>query len=372
MHDSIEIPMDDPPPRPLVSQPNPVDALLIGESNAIAQVQRLIRQVARHEQTNVLILGESGTGKELVARGIHASSARANEPFVPVNCGAIPGELLESELFGHEKGAFTGALARRTGRFELADGGTLFLDEIGDMPLQMQVKLLRVLQERVFERVGGMQPIRCDLRIVAATHRNIEQLAADGEFREDLFYRLNVFPIVIPPLRKRDDDLLLLLEHFTDAFADPEYGPVRFAGAALDALLAYPWPGNVRELANFVERMSILHAGETLRPDDLPERYRGRSNGEGNGSDTTRRTSFIDAAERAWAEREALTRAFDEPPPAELPPEGLDLREHLAGIEADLIRQALDQSDYNTSAAARLLKLRRTTLVEKIRKYDLG
>src|SRR5271165_1649207 len=222
-----------------------------GTSPAIQQVNRLIRLVAPFD-SNVLILGESGTGKEVVARAIHDSSPRRSRPFIPINCGAIPGELLESELFGHEKGAFTGALAARKGRFEVADGGTIFLDEIGDMNPTMQVKLLRVLQERVFERVGSCTSQRCNVRIIAATHRNLEEAIARGSFREDLFYRLNVVPVEMPPLRERAQDLPPLMADLADRISGGGRPRVQFTAAALAALQAYRWPGNVRELGNLI------------------------------------------------------------------------------------------------------------------------
>src|SRR5688572_26790985 len=228
-----------------------------GTSGAVRNVISLIRQVAEHEST-VLILGESGTGKEVAARAVHDLSLRRQRPFVAVNCGAIPAELLESELFGHEKGAFTGAVSARKGRFEIAEGGTLFLDEIGDMSPTMQVKLLRVLQERVFERVGNHVPIRCNVRIIAATHRNLEDSIAKGTFREDLFYRLNVFPIEMPSLRSRVEDLGLLVRDFNERNAAEGRGRVELTARALKVLSHYPWPGNVRELGNLIERMSIL------------------------------------------------------------------------------------------------------------------
>ena len=234
-----------------------------GPSSAIRAVNALIRKVAQHD-SSVLVLGESGTGKEVVARAIHESSPRRNGAFVAVNCGAIPSELLESELFGHEKGAFTGAYASRRGRFEVAEGGTLFLDEIGDMSLPMQVKLLRVLQERVFERVGSHQPIRCDVRIIAATHRNLEDCIARGQFRGDLFYRLNVFPIEMPALRERADDLDTLVREFGAANARAGRPTVELSPAAVAALRSYPWPGNVRELGNLIERLSILNGEQVV------------------------------------------------------------------------------------------------------------
>jgi len=231
---------------------------LVGNSRSVQRVRKMIDQVAPTEAT-VLILGESGTGKEVVARNIHYYSNRRNKPFVPINCGAIPGELLESELFGHEKGSFTGATGSRQGRFELAEGGTIFLDEIGDMPLTMQVKLLRVLQERSFERVGSNKSIRTDVRIVAATHRDLEDMIEDGRFREDLYYRLNVFPVEMPPLSSRAEDLPLLVNELITRLEHEKKSSVRLTPAAMMSLCNYDWPGNVRELANLMERMTILH-----------------------------------------------------------------------------------------------------------------
>src|SRR5277367_1349462 len=244
-----------------------------GTSRPMRDVHRLIEQVAPFD-TNVLILGESGTGKEMVARHIHELSGRAGHPFVPVNCGAIPADLLESELFGHEKGAFTGALTTRLGRFEFAEGGTLFLDEIGDMSLQMQVKLLRVLQERSFERVGSNRTIRCNVRIIAATHRDLDAAIIAGRFREDLYYRLNVFPLQMPPLRERLEDLPVLIEHLVQRQGQIAGRHIRLDKEAMNCLARNRWPGNVRELANLLERLAILFPEQTITANDLPERYR--------------------------------------------------------------------------------------------------
>ena len=230
---------------------NNLDQRLIGVSGVISSVRELIEKVAP-TNASVLLQGESGTGKEVIARLVHEYSQRADGPFIPVNCGAIPGELLESELFGHEKGAFTGAISSRKGRFELAEGGTLFLDEIGDMPYEMQVKLLRVLQERTFERVGGGKAIKCNVRVVAATHQNLEQHVEDGKFRMDLYYRLNVFPLEVPALRERTDDIGLLAQHFIDNFSAQGRGAIRLQNDALAHLRLYAWPGNVRELGNLI------------------------------------------------------------------------------------------------------------------------
>jgi sigma-54 specific flagellar transcriptional regulator A len=311
----------------------------VGPSAAIHGLDQLMRQVAGYDST-VLIRGESGCGKELVARRIHALSARSRGPFVPVNCGAIPRELLESELFGHEKGAFTGALTTRIGRFELADGGTLFLDEIGDMSLDMQVKLLRVLQERVFERVGSGEQRRANVRILAATHRDLETRARAGEFREDLFFRLNVFPIVVPPLRERFDDLPALIHDLVRRGEAEGRPSITFTQTALECLEAYSWPGNVRELQNLIERLAILYPNRTIDREHLP----------------------TPIGERRRSPQPAVTT---------IPTTGLDLREYLSNIEKQLIRSALDQTDGTVAHAARLLKLQRTTLVEKLRKYEL-
>jgi len=335
-----------------------------GQSRSIREIIRLIEQVAPAD-SNVLILGESGTGKEMVARHVHEISQRASRPFVPVNCGAIPAELLESELFGHEKGAFTGALTTRMGRFEFAEGGTLFLDEIGDMSLQMQVKLLRVLQERSFERVGSNRTIHCNVRIIAATHRDLDAAIGEGRFREDLFYRLNVFPIQIPPLRERLEDLPQLIEHLFERGQRIGNRRVHLDTGAMNCLMRCRWPGNVRELGNLLERLGILYPDQRIGAADLPERYRA-----------------TDAA--AWFEsgvRVDLQPPVPEPVPAaicmpasqdmDLPRGGLDLKDHLSTIEIGLIRRAMQEADGTVAEAARLLRIRRTTLVEKLRKYRL-
>ncbi|MBR9805383.1 sigma-54-dependent Fis family transcriptional regulator, partial [bacterium] len=246
---------------------------LVGTSRNIRHVRELMAQVADKDVT-VLITGESGTGKEVVARNLHYHSPRGKQPFVPVNCGAIPPELLESELFGHEKGAFTGAITSRAGRFEMANGGTLFLDEIGDMPLNMQVKILRVLQERSYERVGGNKTIEADVRIIAATHKNLEEMIEAGEFREDLYYRLNVFPIEMPSLRDRIEDLPLLINELVSRLENEQRGSIRFNSAAIMSLCQHQWPGNVRELANLVERMAIMLPCGVVGVKDLPAKFR--------------------------------------------------------------------------------------------------
>ena len=332
---------------------------LSGNSRATRQINRMIEQVADTEAT-VLILGESGTGKEVVARKLHYHSQRRGKPFVPINCGAIPSELLESELFGHEKGAFTGAISARQGRFELAEGGTLFLDEIGDMSMPMQVKLLRVLQERTFERVGSNKTIACNVRIIAATHRDLEDAIKNDRFREDLYYRLNVFPIEMPPLRERKEDIPVLVTDLIARIEREKRGSVRLTPTAVSTLAQYPWPGNVRELANLIERMAILHPYGVVDVRELPEKFR-----EG-----------IELPPEAEEEElPEVTVAGEDPGSVmnapRLPQDGLDLKSHLANMELTLIRQALDESDGVVAHAAKRLKMRRTTLVEKLRKYGL-
>ena len=345
---------------------------LVGNSGGIKEVRSLIEQVAPTD-ANVLILGESGTGKEVIARNIHYMSNRQKGPFIPVNCGAIPAELLESELFGHEKGAFTGAIGSRKGRFELAEGGTLFLDEIGDMPLQMQVKLLRVLQERIFERVGGTKTIQCDVRIVAATHRNLEEMISDGQFREDLYYRLNVFPIESPALRERAADIPLLLQELAHRLENNNENIVKFNDDAMRSLMSHPWPGNVRELSNLVERLAILYPKKLVGIVELPVKYQ---YGE--------QAAPVSSLSEAQQEREALNEMFmsqveDNSEASQvgvlstsLPSDGVNLKEYLSDLEINLISQALDQQDWVVARAADQLGMRRTTLVEKMRKYEIS
>jgi sigma-54 dependent transcriptional regulator, flagellar regulatory protein len=375
--------------------------VLSGNSPAIRRVSTLIQQVAAHDST-VLLLGESGTGKEVAARGIHELSPRRHRPFVAVNCGAIPAELLESELFGHEKGAFTGAITLRKGRFEIAEGGTLFLDEIGDMSVAMQVKLLRVLQERIFERVGNHVPVQCNVRIIAATHRNLEDSIVRGSFREDLFHRLNVFPIEMPALRSRIEDLPLLVREFIARNCAEGRGRLQLSTGALAALCRHSWTGNVRELSNLIERLSIVCAGRTVEVADLPARYQ-PSDGEPIPTYAAERPTVLSSltssfdpivVESTPLSENGVLRLLEGAAPAEiaaaadpvapeaaaasadtlaqLPPGGLDLRAHLADIERRLIEQALQRVDGTVAHAARLLNLRRTTLVEKLRKLGIS
>jgi len=358
------------------SRKNTLFRSLVGQSHGIQEVRHLIEQVAGTE-ANVLILGESGTGKEVVARNIHYHSARRGGPFVPINCGAIPADLLESELFGHEKGAFTGAITSRKGRFELAEGGTLFLDEIGDMPMTMQVKLLRVLQERCFERVGGNTTIKADVRIVAATHRNLESMIEDQRFREDLYYRLNVFPIEMPSLKERKEDIPLLLRELMTRLEAEGAQPVCYTPRAINSLVEHDWPGNVRELANLVERMVILYPNSLVDVNHLPTKYRYSDIPEFQPEPS--RINSVEEQERDALESifsEDFCLAEDELSPAvdvpqSLPPEGVNLKELLADLEVNLINQALEAQGGIVARAADMLGMRRTTLVEKMRKYNM-
>ncbi len=356
-----------------------------GSSSAIRQINRLIRQVAAFD-SNVLILGESGTGKEVVARAVHESSTRRMRPFIPINCGAIPADLLESELFGHEKGAFTGALATRKGRFEVAEGGTIFLDEIGDMNPTMQVKLLRVLQERSYERVGSCVPQRCDVRIIAATHCDLEQAILKGTFREDLYYRLNVVPIEMPPLRERSEDLPQLIADLAERIRTSGRQRVQFTPVALEALKAYRWPGNVRELGNLIERLSIQCHSRPVCIADLPPRYRPSEWTPAVQAGTETLIASVPALTLlapVMAELAAVEEEPEDDPDISMDPlltdellqqipEGFDLRHYLESMEQRLILRAMESAGGTVAQAARLLGLRRTTLVEKLRKYAMG
>ncbi len=323
---------------------------MIGRSPEMKAVFEMIEKVARDGFSNVLIHGESGTGKELVARAIHAHSSRQLKNFVPVNCAAIPGELLESELFGHRKGAFTGAVQAKIGYIQYADGGTLFLDEIGDMSLPLQAKLLRVVQEKSFVPVGALEPVPVDVRIIAATHRDLEAMTADGRFREDLFYRLCVVPLHLPPLRERKDDIPLLVDKFVQIFNRNRLERLRaIEPAALAALCEYPWPGNVRELENLIQRMVVLHGGKSIGVSDLPEKYVPTR----TGSETP------------------VVRPMGAPA-VEFGPEGVDFDALVDDFEQRLILQALQHTRGNQKEAARLLRLHRTTLLGKMRKKNIN
>ncbi len=318
---------------------------IVGTSKPMQQVFGLIEKVADTEST-ILITGESGTGKELIAHAIHYASDRRDRPFIPVNCAAIPEELLESELFGHEKGAFTHAIKTRIGRFELANKGTIFLDEIGEMSPSLQVKLLRVLQERKFERVGGVNTISVDIRIVAATNIDLEAAVRDGKFREDLYYRLNVIPIHVPPLRERRGDIPLLVKHFLKKFCKGKRQCVEgITDEAMEILAYYEWPGNVRELENIVERLVILANGPVITKDDLPEQI-----------------------------LQNVSGSLGRPLPGslfEMPEEGMSLSKAVEELEKRLILQALEKTGGIKNRAAKLLQMNRTTLIEKMKKLKL-
>ncbi len=334
---------------------------LVGTSREIQNVREMMAQVA-DKDVSVLITGESGTGKEVVARNLHYNSPRRDKPFVPVNCGAIPAELLESELFGHEKGAFTGAINSRAGRFEMAEGGTLFLDEIGDMPLNMQVKILRVLQERCFERVGSNRTQPVDVRVIAATHRNLEQMIEENTFREDLFYRLNVFPIELPSLKERAEDIPLLINELVSRMESEQRGSIRFNSAAIMSLCQHEWSGNVRELANLVERMAIMHPFGVIGVQDLPAKYRHIDIADEDFVHATNKPNGSPTASAGYV-------SMNDTPL--LPEQGIDLREYITNLEMSLIQQALNDCGGVVARAADKLCVRRTTLVEKMRKYDM-
>ncbi len=331
---------------------------IISDSDAMQRIFSLINKVAKTNST-VLVLGESGTGKELVARAIHKTSGRSGK-LVPVNCGAIPEEILESELFGHEKGAFTGAIASKVGRFQLADQGTIFLDEIGEMSPKLQVKLLRVLQERVVEPVGAARSVEVNVRVIAATNKDLREEVRQGRFREDLYYRLQVVPVELPALRDRGDDVALLSNYFLERVAEQNgMTPLTISSEAMSALRSYTWPGNVRELENIMERLAILSDGPALQLADLPEYM---VSGE-----------VLQRAQESEVQNSALTTAVagSEFALTEIPESGLDFNALVDGFENTLILKALEKTAGNKKAAARLLKLNRTTLVEKIKKKGL-
>ena len=391
---------------------------LIGQSEAMRVTRALIKTLAP-SLSSVLIQGESGTGKELIAQALHAQGPRRSGPFVPINCGAIPRELLESELFGHRKGAFTGAVGDRMGRFEMANGGTIFLDEIGDLPLDMQVKLLRVLQERQIEPLGANKSVAIDVRVIAATHKDLEKDIAEQKFREDLYYRLNVLPVRTAALRERPEDITELMSFFLIKFTPPGMKPLVCADNLAEALKRYPWPGNIRELSNIADRFSALYAGQTLDlfaipewllpkglaairaempapppPNDLPMKSQAAAI---SGDDAMQ--ALLDPPDAVTlrpapapmvhvAANDAIDPALailgavgvDEGNPVEdvirlamgmdpLLPDGISLRDKLIDIERSYIEQALQRTDWNVSQTARILSLQRTTLIEKINKY---
>jgi sigma-54 specific flagellar transcriptional regulator A len=326
---------------------------LVGASNPIQRISLMIDQVA-DTAASVLIIGDAGTGKEIIARNIHAQSSRSNKPFIPVNCGASPPAMLESEFFGQERDALGDGGRARQGYFELAEGGVIFLDEIGEMPLSLQAKLLRVLQDHRYERVGGNRSMKSDVRVIAATSRRLEDLITQGRFREDLFYRLNVFPIEVPPLRERRSDVPLLIQEMIARIERENRGSVRLSEKAVAVLQQYDWPGNVRELANLIERLAILFPHGVVDSRDLPERYQSR-------------------APSSAAEQHALPNQVSPKSSAigELPSEGIDMKKYLTNIEISLIEQALSKTNNVVARAANMLNMRRTTLVEKMRKYEI-
>ncbi|WP_291328586.1 sigma-54-dependent Fis family transcriptional regulator [Desulfovibrio sp. UCD-KL4C] len=329
---------------------------IIGNSVTLKDVFKILGKVAPTDST-VLVTGESGTGKELIVRALHHNSKRRDKPFVPVNCGAIPRELLESELFGHEKGAFTHAIRSRPGRFELADGGTIFLDEIGEMDLSLQVKILRVLQEKEIERVGGTQIKKVDVRIVAATNRDLEAEVAAGRFREDLFYRLNVIPMHLPPLRERGGDVLILAKHFLYSFcAEKDRCTLKLNPDTADMLVSYSWPGNVRELENFMERLSILCDEDEVTPDDLPEKILKDVGAEPK----VKVAELVQPIGFSWPNLEDMNEHSTD-----------GLKDFLDRIEDKIIIEALQKADGVKNKAAELLGVKRTTLIEKIKKRNL-
>jgi len=343
---------------------SPVEQLLIGQSGVIETLRKLVRQVAP-TNASVLITGPSGSGKEMVARALHLESRRAQGNFVAVNCGAIPNDLLESELFGHERGSFTGAIAQVRGRFEDADGGSLFLDEIGDMPPVMQVKLLRVLEERSVTRVGGRSPIAVDTRIISATHRDIDHAIEAGSFREDLFYRLAVLPISLPSLAERTEDIPLLVAHFLSLNPGAGQDPIDFSHDALAAMAEHRWPGNVRELRNMVERAAILHPGRELQADDIKTLLQRNEPGRRLERDMLWAMSEPQAARSKPVQGELAL-------PHKIGPVGpIDLRSMVADFEHQHILDALKRSRGVVADAARLLSLQRTTLIEKMHKYGV-
>ena len=373
---------------------------IIGLSPAIKALRELIKLLGPSDST-VLIVGESGTGKELVANALHECSGRAAGPFVPVNCGAIPKDLLESELFGHKRGSFTGAISDRKGRFQLADKGTLFLDEIGDMSMDLQVKLLRVLQERTVDPVGSIGSIPIDVRVVAATHQNIEALIDEGRFRKDLYYRLNIMPIEVEPLAERAEDIPLLIEHFSRQQAKALQAPISISPESMRLLLAYDWPGNVRELSNLVDRYTALYAQQEVDLHKVPasmvpsglrklmqgQQSQNRTLGEDEISRRVARKPdhvAMDLAVTSARNAEAIDipsrdSSIDEIQRVinlaqggpDFPDEGVELKQHLLEIEQRLIKEALTKAQGNVSKTARLLSLRRTTLIEKINKYGM-
>jgi sigma-54 dependent transcriptional regulator, flagellar regulatory protein len=336
------------------------DDLIIGKSSAIVALKEMIGRVAR-SSASVMITGPSGAGKEVVAQAIHAESARSNKPFVALNCGAIPAELIESELFGHERGSFTGANARRIGRFEEASSGTLFLDEIGDMRFDMQVKLLRVLEDGIVSRIGGSAPIPVDVRIISATHQDMDDAITQNRFREDLYFRLGVVPVRVPDLASRVEDIPLLIQHFQKK--SPATARARFDNSALARLMTHNWPGNVRELRNVVERAGVLFGGQSVDARDV-DQLLGLKISQVLAFNRNPDVEVAAPAAAPFPKADPLTTAADPKMP-------IDLKALLETMELERIQFALDLADGVISDAARLLTLKRTTLIEKMRKYGV-
>ena len=334
---------------------------IIGESLPIREVFDVVERAAGSQST-VMIYGESGTGKELIARALHIKSPRASKPFIAVNCGAIPHELLESELFGYEKGSFTGAINTRIGRLELANQGTIFLDEIGDMPTSLQVKLLRVLAEREIDRLGSTKPTPIDIRVITATHRNLEESMRAGKFREDLFYRLNIIPINLPPLRERKTDIPLLANHFLKQLNGTAESKT-ISDEAMRFLVNYSWPGNIRELANFVERMLVLSISSTITPRDLPEKVIGNISKE-----KWQPLHEEEEGNPAQMLQQSLKQSFH----VGIPEDGINLKKTVEEFEKELLLEALEKTGWIKNKAANLLGLNRTTLVEKLKKLQIS
>lgn len=333
---------------------------IIGKSQQIQAVLKKIVRVAASDST-VLITGESGTGKELIARAIHHLSRRSQGPMITINCGAIPSELLESELFGHEKGSFTGAHKTRIGRFEMAAGGTIFLDEIGDMNQILQVKLLRAIQEQTFERVGGEKSVSVDIRIISATNKDLTKAVGNGSFREDLFYRLNVIPVQVPPLRERDGDIPFLCEFFLERFAERMEEPVKKISESAELILnAYAWPGNVRELENLMERLSVMVDGDVINADDLPENMISANTPDLNLS-SSQSSSTYSNGNMEPINTPGIFRVDD----------SMDFYTAVENFQKCLILNALNKTGWVKAKAAEMLKLNRTTLVEKIKKLEI-
>ena len=340
---------------------------IFGGGKATAELLELMKKIAPTD-VSIFVQGESGSGKEVLARQIHKMSERSDKAFVAVNCGAIPKDLLESELFGHVKGAFTGAIADRQGKIAAANGGTLFLDEIGDMPLEMQVKLLRVVQERVVDPVGSNSSVEIDVRVISATHRSIEDHISQGKFRADLFFRLNVVPLYLPPLRERIEEIPKFIDYFSSLYSEGN-DPVALEDSFVRAIMNYDWPGNIRELSNFIQRISVLFPGESVGLNLIPQRMLPVGlqhlvdQQVGEVDDDRPKMVGDDSYMEIVMSAKGLSAIGDS---------NLSLKETLNSLEKEMIRRVLDEVDGNVSMCARILKVQRTTLIERIRKYSLS